>query len=463
MKHKLLYTAFFILLLQNSFSQTVSLDPTFGTGGEVINNSITSGQAIQLQSDGKIVSCYLSSYSTSGNIHLTRLNSDGSIDAAFGVNGFVNTILFSEVGGLNMMKMQSDGKIVITGDLYSSGNGGYNFATTRLNSDGTIDTTFGVSGYAITDFGTFNGDFSNTIEIQNDGKILVGGYTNQTNLDVALVRYLSNGTVDTTFGISGKFTYNFGTNTIPLHGGISNDEVIAIRVNSLGKIILGIYTDVNESSVDYANFGFVCLNANGTLDASFGSNGQTIVDFGDKDYIANLTLTADDKIIATGRHQYAVGANNYNNIPLVKLLQNGNYDTSFGNNGIVLTNRDSSNLTDISNDLYIQSDGKIICFGATPDPTNSRANFLLIRFNTDGTIDSSFNNVGYKSVDFNTSNAIGTSFLIQNDDKILCAGSVNNYSAGCLARLQMDNLATNTLTNKSFSIYPNPFSESITI
>ena len=464
MKNNLLYTLFFIVFLQNSFSQTVSLDPTFGTDGKVINPTITDHQIIKLQSDGKIVSCYLSNYSTLGNIHLTRFNPDGSIDTSFGINGIVNSILFTEVGGFNMMKIQSNNKIIVTGNLFNLGNGGYNFATARYNSDGTLDTSFGVNGYAIADFGASNGDWSTTVEIQNDGALLIGGYVSQNSVDAAIVRYLSNGVLDTSFGINGKFTYNFGTNTIPFSNGFSSNQVVAIRVNSVGKIILGIYTDVNESFIDYANFGFICLNQNGTIDTSFGNNGVKVVDFGDKDSIINMQLTTDNKIIATGYHGYTVGVSNYVNIPLVKLLENGNYDTSFGNNGIVLTNRDSSNLTDLSYDLSIQPDGKIICFGTTPDPVNSGTDFLLIRFNTNGSLDTTFNNVGYKSIDFSTSNAIGTSFLIQNDGKFLCAGGLSDNSpTGCLARLQIDNLATNALTNKPLSIYPNPFSEYITI
>jgi uncharacterized delta-60 repeat protein len=131
-----------------------------------------------------------------------------------------------------------------------------------------------------------------------------------------------------------------------------------------------------------------------------------------------------------------------------------------------LTNRDSTNIFDIVHDLTIQIDGKIVCFGATPNSTNTSADFLLIRFNTDGTIDSTFNNTGYKTVNFNGSSAVGYSFLIQNDGKLLCSGVIYQSSSvyvGCLARLQFDNLATNTLTNKSFTIYPNPFSETITI
>lgn len=460
MKQNLLFTIFLTFLFQFSYSQAVTLDNTFGTSGKVINSSITSGQTIQLQSSGKIVSCYISNYSTSGNIHLTRLNTDGSIDTSFGVNGFVNSILFTETGGVNMMRIQGDDKIIVTGNLNSGS--GLDFGTARFNNDGTIDTSFGVNGYAVTDFGVFNEASSTTVEIQNDGAILIGGFVYQIGFDAAMVKYTPNGTIDNSFGTNGKFVYNFGTNTIPFSGGNSKDEIWAIRVNSIGKIILGIDTDVSESLDEHSNFGFICLNPNGTLDTGFGSNGLKVVDFGARDYFVNLKLTTDDKIIATGRRQYSAGGNNYTNMPLVKLLANGDYDSSFGNNGIVLTNRDASNTIDLCSDLIIQSDGKIICLGSTPDPTVTMGNFLLIRFNANGTIDTTFNGIGYKTVDFNNSSATGTTFLIQPDGKFLCAGSID-FTVGCLARLIIGDLANNSFGNKLFSVYPNPFSESITI
>jgi uncharacterized delta-60 repeat protein len=244
MKHNLLFTVFFILLMQNCFSQTVALDSTFGTGGKVVNSSITSGQVIQLQSNGKIVSCFLSSFSISGNIKLARFNADGSIDSTFGTNGFVDTILVNETGGVNMMKIQSDDKILVTGFLSSNGSlnsSFFNFCTARYFSNGTLDTTFGINGYAITNFGIGTGSSSSAIEIQNDGAILIGGFIYQSNnLDVAIVKYLTNGTIDTSFGTNGKFIYNFGTNTIPFSGGISDDVIVAIiliRRNCLDHVI----------------------------------------------------------------------------------------------------------------------------------------------------------------------------------------------------------------------------------
>ncbi|MBC7524900.1 MAG: T9SS type A sorting domain-containing protein, partial [Flavobacterium sp.] len=431
-------------------------------------------QSIAIQTDGKIIAVgYLPSTTSTTdyeNFGVLRLNTNGAIDTTYGTNGFVNSVLFSETGGSNMIKIQSDDKIIVTGN-YTSSTGASttntDFSTARYNINGTLDTTFGVNGYAITDFGSINGETSRTVEIQNDGKILVAGSAHYPNYDLAIVRYLSNSLLDTSFATNGKFTYNFGTTTIPFSNGLSSDEVSAIKINSLGKIILGATTNVNESSNNNSNFGFICLNSNGTLDTSFGNNGQKVVDFGGASYLDNLKITTDDKIIATGEHDYTVGTNQLTNIPLVKLLANGNFDTSFGNNGIVLTNRDATNTFDIVHDLSIQADGKIICFGATPNSTNTSADFLLIRFNIDGTIDSTFNTIGYKTVSFNSSSAVGYSFLIQNDGKIVCSGAINLTSSasgvGCLARLEIDNLSTNSFEKNKFYISPNPFSDSITI
>ncbi|MGL2966713.1 T9SS type A sorting domain-containing protein [Flavobacterium sp. XGLA_31] len=474
MKQNLLYSAFFIILLwQASFSQTLSLDATFGTAGKVTNTSVTSGQTIQLQNDGKIVSCFLGDFSISGNVKLARFNSDGTVDTTFGTNGFVNTIIVNEGGHTNMMKLQPDGKILVTGSFSSNGssNASYlDFCTARYNTDGSIDTTFGTNGYAITGFEALSYEEAQVIEIQSDGKILVGGHSHKYyqsspnySADFAVVRYFPNGSVDTSFGINGKFTHNFGTHTIPASGVYSSDFAIAIKINSAGKIIVGGSTTVGESLEDYSNLGIICLNADGTLDTTFGDNGQTVINFGDKDYLTNIKLTAEDKIIATCEHQYQVDVDNdFVNIGLVRLLANGNPDPDFGSNGIVVTNKNSTTLWDVIYDLTVLPNGKIICAGASWNETGLVANFLLIKFNTDGTIDTTFDDVGYKLVDFENSNAVVSSFLIQPDGKFLCAGVID-YSVGCFARLDTNALSVNQPAAKLFSVYPNPFSESITI
>ena len=181
MKHKLLFLASLLFICQVALSQNYQLDSTFGVDGKVVNVNVGGSQVTQLQSNGKIVCCFLSSFSTSGNVHLTRFNSNGSLDTSFGINGFVDLILFSEIGGFKMMKIQNDDKIIVTGNLEN--NGIQDFATARFNADGTIDTNFGTNGIAVTDFGTLSSGLSTAIEIQNNGSILVGGYISQNSLD----------------------------------------------------------------------------------------------------------------------------------------------------------------------------------------------------------------------------------------------------------------------------------------
>lgn len=472
MKQNLLF-GLATLLAQLSFSQSVNLDSDFGTAGKVTNASITSSQTIQLQSDGKIVSCYLSDFSLSGNVHLARFNTDGTIDATFGTNGFVNTTVVNEGGYTNMMKLQSDGKILVTGCFSTNGSSNasyFDFCTARYNTDGSIDTTFGINGYAITGFDTMSYEEAQVIEVLSDGKILVGGHSSRNYLlspnystDFAVVRYLPNGALDTSFGINGKFTYNFGTHSIPNQGPYSDDFAIAIKINSDGKIIIGGSTTSGESWEDYSNLGVISLNADGTLDTDFGSNGQTVINFGDRDYMSNLKLTNDNKIVIACEHQYQLGVDeDYVNIGLVRLLANGNPDPDFGTNGIVVTNKDATTLWDVAFDLNVLPDNKIVCAGASWNETGLVGNFLLIKFNTDGSIDNTFNNSGYKMVDFNNSNVVCSSFLIQPDGKYLCAGAID-YSVGCLARLELEDLANGSFASDLFSVYPNPFSESITI
>ncbi len=467
MKHTLLFTAFMFLFFQCALAQNYILDNTFGTTGEIINPAIQSGQYIQLQSDGKIMGCYLSNYSTAGNVHLARFNVDGSIDTSFGTNGYLSTNVVNETGGHSMMKIQSDGKILVTGSKFNSSISKYLFMTNRYNTDGSIDTSFGINGSAITNIGASTNDFSFGIDIQTDGKILVVGYSSFAgNDDTSIVRYLSTGQLDTSFAVNGVFTYNFGTCSIPNHGIYSNDLGEDVKVNSVGKIIVGVTTDVNESVAHNGEHGFFCLNSDGTLDTSFGNNGQKVVDYGGISSLEVLKLTADDKIIATGEHDYWVGTNQFANIAIVKLLSNGNYDTSFGTNGIVITNYSATSLGEVIHDLCIQPDGKIICLGNAADASGLFADFLLVRFNTDGTIDTTFNSVGYLKVNFNNTSSIGNSLLIQNDGKLLCSGEfiTSSSSSVCMARLEIDNLSTTNFdSNNNITISPNPFKDSITI
>lgn len=438
------------------------MDTSFGTNGKVITTTLHTGPFLLLQNDGKILTFYITSYSELGNIHIARYNVDGSLDANFGDNGNVNTILFVEGATSNLVQLQSDGKILVTGNVHPSGTG-YKFGTARYNSIGTLDTSFGDNGYAVTAIGGLDsyGSFSDAIAIQNDGKILIGGsgYSSTpatSSADIAVVRYNSNGIIDTSFATNGKFIYNFGINN---SGQQSSDSTHAIKINASGKIIVAGSTNATFPNLLGDNGAIICLNSNGTIDTSFGNNGMKVIDFGLDDGLFNLHITPDNKIIATGRS--GVDAINLNKIAMVKLLENGDFDTSFGTNGILVADNHTAGFNDIIFDFNMQDDGKVTCFGATRNADYSIVNPLLIRYNSSGLLDSTFNGTGYFTSIENQ--AVWYGGTIQNDGKILCGGVSGSPQMGFIERYFLTDLSTNTFDNNIFSVYPNPFTAHISI
>ena len=164
--------------------------------------------------------------------------------------GKVTTAIGSSNDICNSIAIQSDGKIVAGG--YSDNGTNNDFAVVRYNTNGSLDTTFNGTGKVTTAIG-ISGDGCYSIAIQSDGKIVAGGYSyNGTNNDFAVVRYNTNGSLDTTF--------NGGIITTPI--GISGDVCLSIAIQSDGKIVAGGYS-YNGANYDFA---VVRYNTNGSLD-----------------------------------------------------------------------------------------------------------------------------------------------------------------------------------------------------
>jgi uncharacterized delta-60 repeat protein len=200
---KLLALALVILFLCSTLpgrtqAAAGDLDPTFGVGGKVSTDfgADDSANDVAIQSDGKIVVVGRTFF----NFALARYNRDGSLDPDFGSGGKVITEANSIVSA-QAVAIQSDGKIVVAGQDSED------FATIRYNSDGTLDTSFGVGGKVVTNF--FNHDAALAIALQPDGKIIVGGgFQNaRRRFDFALARYNSDGSLDTSFGAGGLPDY----------------------------------------------------------------------------------------------------------------------------------------------------------------------------------------------------------------------------------------------------------------
>lgn len=460
MKRLQLIAILSICLIHLSEAQTVSLDTTFGINGKMLNRfpGWQAGiLASKLQSDGKIVVCgYRTIYLTGDkDTILGRYNADGTLDTSFGTNGFVIIDeLFIDGTGTKSLLIQPDGKIVVTGANWTEGEG-LNFHTYRFSASGTPDTTFGTSGIVSTDINS-SLDEATTILLQPDNKLLVlGTYLMSGNIrHLCGVRYNVDGSLDTTFGTNGKAM--FGS----LAANYSNQLTDAF-LETNGKIVMGALHDIDGES---GNFVVAKFNANGTIDTGFGTNGARITNFGAEDRLMSLQKI-NGKYYAFG---YSENAENEASIAISRYSTAGALDSTFGTNGKVLLHRNATSTLDLVADARLVGD-KILCVGYG-ESENQSAPFhidgLLIRLNLDGSIDTTFNNTGYVLADF--SNGLTDIFItleMQPDGKILAQGTstVSNDDSFVLARYQIAELGTGNFQSDSFKVYPNPFSESITI
>ena len=345
---------YFALVRYNSNG---TLDTTFGTGGKVTTPIGTGNDivfALGIQSDGKIVVAGQTDVGADTHFALARYNTDGALDSTFGAGGIVTTDI-SDYNSARALAIQSDGKIVVAG--YTS-IGGYNdFTVVRYNTDGSLDSTFGIanSGIALADFG--GDDYADALGIQSDGRIVVAGRS--FGNDFAVVRFNDDGTLDTTFGAGGGVITAVGSYA---------DRAYALGIQSDGKIVTAGYNEVDGA---LAEFALVRYTSNGTLDSTFGTNGIVTTEIVNASASA-MRIQSDGKIVAAGRTSVGGGYD----FALVRYNASGSLDTSFGTNGIVTT--PIGGYTEYVGALSIQSDGKIVAAGNSHSGVN--VDFAVVRY-----------------------------------------------------------------------------------
>ena len=272
---------------------------------------------------------------------------------------------------------------------------------TSAQTAGALDPTFGIGGRVTTSFGG-NGDTGHSIVVQTDGKLVVAGST--TNLDetsdFALARYNSNGTLDTTFGTAGKVKTTFAF----------FDFVGALALQSDGKIVAAGMTVLSTMP----SFAVVRYNRNGTLDSTFGIGGRVITGFGGSSQAFAAGVQADGKIVVAG----FANLNGSFNFALARYNSNGALDTTFGTGGKKTTTFGTPSVAQ-ANALLIQRDGKVVLAGLTV--VNNIANFAMARYNTNGTLDTTFGIGGKTATDFGADDR-AFSVALQGDGKIVAAG-----------------------------------------
>jgi uncharacterized delta-60 repeat protein len=378
--------------------------------------------AFAQQSDGKIiVGGDFSTYNSSNVQKIVRLNTDGTKDLDFlantgtGFNGPVESIA-----------VQADDKIIIVG-YFTTFNGTTVNRIVRLNSNGTLDTTFA------TNLGSGANNIPYDIAIQSDGKIiLVGAFTSVSGyvngvLSPRIVRLNSNGTRDS------SFTTNIGTGP--------NNDPASVQVQSDGKIVIvGSFTTFNGVTVNR----IVRLNSDGTRDTAFTTNTGTAFSAG-----ADLVrIQPNGQIVVSGSFGSFNGTTSND---LARLNSNGTLDTTFATNvgsGVPLNSF-----------IYyfaIQPDGKIILVGSLTTFNNTNSGFVF-RLNSDGTMDTSF--ISALGSGAAGTNALTLTVAIQTDGKILIGGTFTSFGGVAVNRIvrlnsdgTRDNLFFNSFTGFSDNI-----------
>jgi uncharacterized delta-60 repeat protein len=362
------------------------LDATFGNGGyasvPLEYTSSANFPDVKVQPDGKIVAVAASQLS-GATWAVSRSNANGTLDSSFGNNGTVVTTFAGSSGGeANGLAIQPDGKIVVVGIVNQPGTFD-DWGIARYNTDGTLDTSFGSGGLLLMKFSGEAGWLYDAAILSN-GDILVGGMLQNPN-GFAVARLTSNGQLDTSFGTNGIASIN----PDPTHHWV-NTTGQSMIVQPDGKILMtGI---ANGPYLPVVRF-----NADGTADTSFNGTGVQLIPgsaFGSSYTGATgqgLALQSDGKIIVTG---HADPANAEYDWATARLNPDGSLDTSF--NGDWLATIDFEGGSDIANDVTVMPDGKIIVAGRADvgKTTGQGFNLALARYNTDGTLDTTFNGNG---------------------------------------------------------------------
>ena len=318
----------------------------------------------------------------------------------------------------------------------------------RYNTDGSLDTTFNGDGKVITSLSVVADELT-SLALQPDGKIVAGGrsYNDTTFDDFALVRYTSNGDLDTTFGTNGIVINDFG---------LTYEGISSIAIQTDGKIIAAGYGEDGIMS----HMLIVRYNSNGSIDSSFDSDGKLYISFGASGYdgVTSMVLQTDGKILVAGYHDIGTDID----YALSRINTDGTLDSSFGINGKVTTA--IGTYYDEANALAIQSDGKIVAAG------RSLQVFSMARYNNDGSLDLSFSGDGKLMTQINTwIDNTATSIAIQPDGKIILAGYAKTsqffYDFALARYISTFNVGTIDFSspNNSMLIYPNPIGKEATL
>jgi uncharacterized delta-60 repeat protein len=323
-----------------------TLDPEFGTNGVSVVDFVgffDGPSAAVLQSDGKIVLAGTVGVSEStSDIGLARFNANGTLDETFGTGGWATVDLGGENESALSVLVETRGRLVTAG--YTNANGTVQAAFTRLNADGTPDTTFGTAGATVLDFGAAE-SLATDFAPQSDGRLVsVVQVPADEEIAVGIARLSPDGIPDPSFGTNGLLT-------LASEGG---SEYARIAIQDDDSIVIA-----GREFVDGTLYGVLRRrDAQGNADNSFGTGGKAVLD-----------ESAFDAIVIQSDGMLAVTGYRFSEFSLDLIVSRfgptGQLDLSFGIEGVATADFGELDVPAFSEgiDLIQQIDGKLAAVG----------------------------------------------------------------------------------------------------
>lgn len=372
-----------------------SPDTTFGKDGVAVTpfgDTSAEVRAVELQGDGKI----LAAGTAQNKIAVVRYMPDGSLDTSWDGDGKVIMAASVQMAA-NSMLLVSGGKVMVGGVNYTSNS---QFALVRFNVDGSLDTSFDGDGLVVTDFGGPATLYS--LRQQPDGKFFAVGTVDLSGWHIAMARYSTTGVLDTTFDGDGKATdsrISLGFDvTFSINAEFPHSSRILVAGEDEGTNKLAVYA----------------YEMNGTRDLTYGSGG-TAGGFAAGSEACSIRLLSTPLGAPAG---ILVAGTELSNPVLAKYTLGGIPDTSFDGDGKVYTTISPSGGFAAE---MMMADGKIVIAGIAYGPSGRDA--LVLRYNSNGTLDATFDGDGVRIHDVGGPQSTAGAMALQPDGKVIVAGS----------------------------------------
>ena len=330
----------------------------------------------------------------------------GELDPTFGEGGRVVTDLGGDDSAAGMA-IQPDGRIVVVGQRVAGGGGG--FVVSRYLTDGSLDPSFGEDGSVTTDIGQIDG--ANAVVLQGDGRIVVAGFAQSPgadDVDVAVARYLGGGELDASFGIGGVVTTDISGDDAALDVALQPDGAIVVAGRAIRR------------GFDFALARYL---PDGTLDRSFGVGGKVRTEFSGNEVALAVAIQDDGRIQAVGN----VFNQRQSNFALARYLASGDLDPSFGDDGRVTTAFGPG--SNAATDVVLQDDGAIVVAGSVVPPRRA-SNWALARYLPDGELDQTFGAHGRVRTSFGPLDDFALALVLQPDGRFVAAGTATGVDGG---------------------------------